>query len=373
MATSSIARQLTSEEIVAKVGFEGPFEFDMPEFVEHNGEPFVFTNSRYPKARLVLRTSQEPFSRAGERSALNSIDILGEVGCIGTYRLNELGYLSHAAQAEFIYGECSCPILEDPDDDCVRNDREKLVDTDKTQALLSWIRSRVDDVCRGIAEQEQQERRRVEMDEASALNELLNKWKNRFMTRVFATILTGLEGDGGAGGVGIGGTDPWVRSGEGSGRGERAGGERSGGGGGGGATPAQAPRYPRVLLSSKDADPLSTQGLPVNLDARHPAVYQRTEDVAESIYWINCSRPLAERILQQYRVKSTRWRDYMLQRHIEIILKEALYQLAKRDPELTAEKVDDLWNRVQLSAHDAAAHDLEAFLFDEAFAPGDPQ
>ena len=50
-------------------------------------------------------------------------------------------------------------------------------------------------------------------------------------------------------------------------------------------------------------------------------------------------------------------------------MKEALYQLAKRDPDLTAEKVDDLWNKVQVSAHDAAAQDLEAFLFEEAFSP----
>ena len=93
---------------------------------------------------------------------------------------------------------------------------------------------------------------------------------------------------------------------------------------------------------------------PSNLMPGHPAVYQRTEDVPESIYWINCSRPLAQRIIEQYHVKSTRWRDYLFQRHIEIILKEALYQTAKRDPVLTAEKIDDLWNKVQLSAHDVA-------------------
>jgi hypothetical protein len=360
--------QLTSEEIAPKPGFEGPYEFGLPESIEHDGKRIVFKNRKYPEARLVLGTSIEPFSRAGERSALNSIDIIGEVGCIGSYRMNELGYVKHAAQAEFLYGECFCPILEDADDDCVRNDREKLVDTDKTQALLGWIRSKVDEVCGLIAEQEQKEKRRIELNESSALNDLLNKWKNQFMTRVFADILAGVEGDGGFGTGGTGGRDQWFGDGKNSGGGRKEGGEGAGGTGGGeGATQKRAPRFPRVLLSSHDPDPLDPNHRPVELDARHPAVYQRTEDVPEAIYWINCSRPLAQRIIEQYGVKSTRWRDYLFQRHIEIILKEALYQTAKRDPELTAEKIDDLWNRVQLSAHDAAARDLEAFLFEEAF------
>lgn len=362
-------QQLTSEEIAPKPGFEGPYSFELPESIDHGGKRIVFRNRKYPEGRLVLATSVEPFSRAGERSALNSIDILGEVGCIGSYRINELGYLKHAAHAEFLYGECFCPILEDEEDDCVRNDREKLVDTEKTQALLAWIRTKVDEICGQIAEQEQKEKRRVELNESSALNDLLNKWKNRFMTRIFAEVLAGIDGDGGVGPGGQSGVDPWFGDGKGSGGGRREGGDGTGGSGGGqGGSQKRAPRFPRVLLSSHDPDPLDPSHAPVELDARHPAVYQRTEDVPEAIYWINCSRPLAQRIIQQYGVKGTRWREYLFQRHIDIILKEALYQTAKRDPELTAEKIDDLWNKVQLSAHDAAAQDLEAFLFEEAFA-----
>jgi hypothetical protein len=362
-------QRLAPEEIEPRPGFEGPFTFELPATLDHAGKRIVFRNAKFPDGRLTLGTSAEPFSRAGERSALNSVDILGEVGCIGSYRLNELGYLKHAAQAEFLYGECYCPILEDPDDDCVRNDREKLVDTDKTQALLVWIRARVDEICGQIADQEQKERKRAELDESSALNDLLNKWKNRFMSRILAEVLAGAAGDGGVGPGGQSGTEPWFGDGGASGGGRRQGGEGTGGtGGGAGEGRKRAPRFPRVLLSGHDPDPLDPQNSLLNLDARHPAVYQRTEDVPEAIYWINCSRPLAQRIIEQYKVKSTRWRDYLFQRHIEIILKEALYQMAKREPELTAEKIDDLWNKVQLSAHDAAAQDLEAFLFEEAFA-----
>ena len=71
------------------------------------------------------------------------------------------------------------------------------------------------------------------MNESSALNDLLNKWKNRFMTRIFAEVLAGLGGDGGAGPGGESGTDPWFGDGGGSGSGRREGGEGTGGAGGG--------------------------------------------------------------------------------------------------------------------------------------------
>ncbi len=173
-----------------KPGFEGPYEFDLPATLALQGEKFVFKNRRYPQASLTIWTSAEPFGRVGERSALNSIDVLGEAGCIGSYRMNELGYLKHGAQAEFLYGECACPILEDPDDDCVRNDREKLVEGDKTRALIAWIRDRVDEIAAKIAEEENKEKKRAELRDSSALNQLLDKWKNRFIGKVFAVSVS---------------------------------------------------------------------------------------------------------------------------------------------------------------------------------------
>jgi len=366
-------QHLASEDVAPKRGFEGPYEYDVPAKLEYQGESFPFKTRRYERGSLVIWTSAEPFGRSGERSALNSVDILGEAGCIGSYRMNELGYLKHGAQAEFLYGECLCPILEDPEDDCVRNDREKLVGNDKTRALLAWIRERVDEVAGKIAEEERKEKKRSELRDSSALNQLLDKWKNRFLGKVFAEVMAGLGPGDGFGGGGISGSDPWGGGDASKSKsGGKKGGEGAGGqGGAGGDKVRRAPRFPRVLLSSYDIDPLDqAAGAPFELDPRHPSIYQRPEDVAESLYWINTSRPLAQRIIAQYGVKSTRWREYLFQRYVDIILKEALYQLAKRDPELTAEKVDDVWDQVQSRVHDAAAEDLEAFLFEEAFVAG---
>src|SRR6266480_1194902 len=58
---------------------------------------------------------------------------------------------------------------------------------------------------------------------------------------------------------------------------------------------------------------------PFHCDPRHPAVYQRTKDVQAGVYWINTSRPLAEKILTDYKADSTRWREYLFQRYVDII------------------------------------------------------
>ena len=73
------------------------------------------------------------------------------------------------------------------------------------------------------------------------------------------------------------------------------------------------------------------------------------------------------RTIEQYGVKSTRWREYLFQRYVDIIIKEAIYQKAKKEPTLTAEMVDSLIDEIIGKVHDGAAQDLESFLFEEAF------
>ena len=110
-------------------------------------------------------------------------------------------------------------------------------------------------------------------------------------------------------------------------------------GGGSGDEARKGPRFPRVLLSGYE----------------------------QGIYWINTSRPLARRLLDdpQYGSSSPRWREYLFQRYVEIILKQAIYELGKHDPEITPDKIDGLIDDVTSRVHDAAAEDLEDFLFGE--------
>ena len=94
-------------------------------------------------------------------------------------------------------------------------------------------------------------------------------------------------------------------------------------------------------------------------------VYQRTKDVPVGIYWINTSRPLAEKVISEYNADSPRWREYLFQRYVEIISKEAVYELGKTSTTLTADDVIRQLDDVTTRVHDQAAKDLNSFLFQE--------
>lgn len=295
--------RLTAPKLEPKEGFESPVVIEIPAELQHDGDQIAFTNERYSyPGRLVLKTSKEPLRST--LSSLNTIDFIGEVGVIGSYRVHELGATRFSGQVEFLYGECECPILEDPDHDCVKNDRQKLHETDRTKALLEWVRERVEALAERMETKNQQERKAQDLKNTSALNEILNRWKDRFMNQVWTEMFAGIGPVGTAGGdKGGGGT------GKGDGK-DTGGGGRQTEGQEGGSETTRKPRFPQVLVSGQDHDPLDPLAtVPFMCDLRHPAVYQRTKDVAAGIYWINTLRPLAEKIINEYNADSTRWRD----------------------------------------------------------------
>ena len=83
------------------------------------------------------------------------------------------------------------------------------------------------------------------------------------------------------------------------------------------------------------------------------------------IYWINTSRPLAQRILDSLGAESTRWRDYMFQRYVEIILKESLYTLEKTEGDLSADRLQGHIDSLYTTVYDQAFDELESFLFSD--------
>lgn len=325
----------------------------------------TLSNEEYPQGALKLYTSSTPLQRNTKSGELNRIDILGEIGVIGSYKINELGGVAfRLPQSVFVYGEVDCSILESPEHDAVQNDRAKLVENHETKALLEWIDAQVVELCHKISEKEQKERAEKMKDISSFLNGYLNQWKDKFMSKILADVLsgdgpgTGTGGTGGSGtntGTGTGGPKPPLP------------GPDSGGDEGGGDQPKKIKRSPKVLLSSLDADPFPPFDI-VHLDSRQPAVYQRFQDVDEGVYWINTSAPLAEKILKEFGQDSSRFRDYLFQRYVDVFIKEALAKLEKDDPaEFKANTVEDTISDVILKVHQAAAEDLSAFLFDDTF------
>ncbi len=361
--------RLESPSVQPKKGFEKPRTIRIPVRIKHNGETFKFGDKDTPAGVLTLRTSDEPLSRNTELSALNTVDVMGEVGCIGSYRMNELGFLRFGAESEFIYGECECPLLESPQVDAVSNDREKLVVNGTTTALLDWIRQQVDALAEEMAEKTKSEQKSRDLQQSSLFNQILDRWKNKFMATLTADLFGGPGagvGFGGTGGGGGGGGTDGEGEGDGDG-GNGHGGQGDGqGGGGDGNEKRHGNRFPIVLLSGYDRDPLDDEATGAfECDPRQPPIYQRFQDIEHGIYWINTSRPLAGKIIDRYTAQSPRWREYLFQRYIDIILKQTVYVKAKQDADFTPDKVDGLIDEVTSRVHDAAAGDLETFLFDE--------
>jgi len=98
------------EEITPMPEFENPLVIKVPTAIswEEDDEnvDILLANDKYPQGTLYLYTSAEPLSRHSRLGDLNRIDIVGEIGVIASYKIQELGYVSHLSPAEFIYGEC---------------------------------------------------------------------------------------------------------------------------------------------------------------------------------------------------------------------------------------------------------------------------
>jgi hypothetical protein len=335
---------------------------DVPStLADENGDEVILIDDEFPEAVLVLSTSKDTLRGTGA----NRIDVVGAIGVIGSHDVGTLALTDHAAHGDFIYGELFCPKLEDPEYKCVSNDREKLIDNEKTRALLGWVRDQIDQLAGEIEEAEAKDRKQADLAQSSQFNELLNQWKNQFMPTLMAQLLggpgegSGFGGTGPSGGGGLDGDGTVENSGGGNGDGPGA------DDGGGGDEEKRGRRAPTVLLSSYDPDPLDLMAPPLELSPRQPAVYQRPRDVEEGIYWINTSRPLAQRIIDQFGPESTRWRDYMFQRYEEIILKESIHTLEQSEGgELTADRIQGHIDSLYTTLHDQAYADLESFLFD---------
>lgn len=362
--------RLTPDEIKPKPGFETPLVIPIPEKLvnEKDAEKIVveMANSKYPSGKLVLYTSEVALERGSRFSDLNRIDFIGDLGVIASYNMSELG-VTYYTQSVFIYGECRCPLLEDSSDSSVNNDRDKLIPNNKSLALLMWTSKQIDELAKKISDEEKKEQEEINKKLSSTFNDFLNEWKNKFMNKLFTQILTG-PGEGDGGGSGSGGSSGGFGDG-GNGSNGGNGGSGQGNQKGGGDKTKKGSKFPVVRLSGIDDDPLH-EGQKVFLDPRQPVVYQRIQDVSAGIYWINTSSPLSHAIIEKYGAESLRWRDYLLQRYVDIFVKEILERIARKDPDrFNPDAVQAEISTIVSKVHEAAAQDLEGFLFDEAYQP----
>lgn len=352
---------LTVPSIRPEQGFENPTEYVCPDQIDLYGMKVTMIKDKYTESiKLILYTSEEPLTGAKFKN-LNRIDFLGKIGVIASYHISEIGLFS-SGFIEFIYGECSSPIMEDPDEDYVKNDRVEFVRAERSEALLKWVQQCVNDLARKLEEQQRKQRRGRDLQNTSNFNKILNTWNHQFIK---AMLKDQLFGDGSEMGIGgkaekapIIGKQAGQESGK---KGTKQKGTR------GDTDTRKAPKHPTVLVSSHDKDPLSDNERVYDCDPRQPAVHQHPIDVPHGIYWINTSKPLAELILNRDGADSSRWRYYLFQRHIDIIIKEAVFQMGKSELSLTSDGVNQKIDEIIAKVHDKAAEDLVSFLFDEGY------
>jgi len=445
---------LCPDEIKSMSGFELSKIISIPKTIKIGEQSIILANKKYSTGRLTLRVSEMAFEKNSRFEGLGRIDFVGEMGVIASYRIYELN-VRNFPQAAFIYGECSCPILESQEKHAVKNDRTKLIDNDTTRILLQWVSEQIDNLAAEIAKKEEKEREKIKMEVSSVYNNFLNQWKDKFMKKILMDVIgKGVDVNGGNTGkivkkilevpdnlefsyslaripvnieypitlkaliskfipigsiISLSSTNSFIEIKENKitikaedtkkvDNGQKVAvintdiiGKRVGEKGkikaklgkinteieievienkSIGSTRKSS--FPKVLLSSIDPDPLDiAQGGKVVLNPRQPVVYQRPYDIKEGIYWINTSSPLAQAIYKRYGPNSLRWRDYLLQRYIDIFIKEALFELQKKDPDsFRAERIDaDILGSLISKIHETAAQDLDKFLFEESYEP----
>jgi hypothetical protein len=97
-------------------------------------------------------------------------------------------------------------------------------------------------------------------------------------------------------------------------------------------------------------------------------VYQRPQDVASNIFWINTSSPMASKIYEKFTFDSVQWRNFLFERYVDIFVKEAIHELERKDYQsFSADSVDQKISEVVRRVHQSANEDLERFLFDDAY------
>ena len=82
-------------------------------------------------------------------------------------------------------------------------------------------------------------------------------------------------------------------------------------------------------------------------------------------YWINTSKQMAKLILDKYGADSPRWRAYLFDRYVDIIIKESIYYIGKRQIDISIDEIARTLDNVTSTVLDHAANDLTSFLFDD--------
>lgn len=261
--------------------------------------------------------------------------------------------------SDFIYGECKCPALEKEELSLVQNDRSKLIEKEHTSAILNWISIEIDKLAERIQAEECDAATETERELTSYLNKILHNWSKSFFNKFLVEIYGGKEEGSGFGGFGEDGFGRKHLGGK-ARRNEDP--QENKSQGGAGDIKIKKPRFPQVLLSGIDVDPIS--GKPFFLDPRQDIIYQRKEDVENHIWWINTQKPFAVKILNEEGPQSVKWKDYLFQRYVNIIINYVIEEKWKIEHSIEPVVIQQWILETLNNIYESAYKDLESYLFE---------
>jgi hypothetical protein len=339
-----------------------------PSEVKLDGKRIGLTRGSVGTLKL-LKADHQLVGRLRDHNVISIID--GEGNPLATYRTGELPGVGSTI-ATFLSGELRLdfPGLED----LVENDREKLVVSGRTEAILSWLGEEVSKLASAIEDAEKSKKRKADLDIASVLNDALNKHAQRFLEEIQSEIMVNYVDDPDGGGPGPEGTGKGGAGGKGGGGGGGKGGKPGSGGTKeepGGTHSSRRRQFPRVLLSGFDSDPASSSGETKALTKSHPPLWQDDSDRRFNVYWINTDHPFAQETLRRGGPMGNPFKSHQLYMFRDVVQREALRMLQKREAEIAIDRMetelDDFSNRFL----GELPYELIASLLDEARASGD--
>jgi len=137
--------RLKPQSIPRKPGFEQPWVRKIPFVIQPvdgtKGAVVRLSKNSESPGTLRLSLSDRPLARTGKMASLNRIDFIGEDDVMASYRIDELGV--DVPYGESIFGQCTLTQRGFFEENPGKKNRDKLVESPETRALLQWVGSQV--------------------------------------------------------------------------------------------------------------------------------------------------------------------------------------------------------------------------------------
>ena len=171
-------KSVTPDQYIGERTYSIPLEL-----IDPNTEETISTteDGRTPAGKLILRTSDRNMRYS--RKLLHNMVYHGISGYIGYTPMVELDVQS--TYVNRIYGECELTSLES----AKQNARERLANSPLVRAIEAYISSKVTELAHEFEMRDKRSYSQREKNKLSQLNDVLDKWKNQFISSYIETPL----------------------------------------------------------------------------------------------------------------------------------------------------------------------------------------